>query len=145
MNARKVAVVIATTMLWALTAIADSDTPPALVAIPKTEAPAEIPRGAKVTCLLDNELTSSDTCEVIRWQGCTYWVFSDDQNADRMEVGAYDASGNLVASWSRFGARYLRQIVVDENRRTVTLWGQAHETIVLSWDQLLITTSDCPQ
>jgi hypothetical protein len=113
-------------------------TTPVVVTVSRNEAPNEIPSGAKLGCSLDSSGGSSDTCEVIKWYGYSYWVFSDISNDVRMIIGVYDVSGNLVASWSRSGARYCWQITVDECKKTVTLWGQADDTIVMSWTELLM-------
>jgi hypothetical protein len=115
---------------------------PVVETMPKADVPDEIPDGAKLTCFSDGENSSSSTCEVIKWNGYTYWVFSDASNGMRMIVGAYDESGSLVASWSRSGARYLWQITVDEEVQTITLWGQANHTIVMSWYELLVDPSE---
>jgi hypothetical protein len=91
----------------------------------------------KVTCLIGPDtLESSPTCPVIQWGGYTYWAYSDGSNATSMTIIAYDAAGNALEEWERLGARYVWQITVDEVARTVTVWGQASNTIAFMWDEL---------
>jgi hypothetical protein len=97
--------------------------------------PAEL--NLKVTCLTGPDtLESSPTCPVIKWGGYTYWAYSDGSNASSMTVIAYDAAGNALMEWERLGARYVWQITVDDVARTITVWGQASNTIAFSCDEL---------
>jgi hypothetical protein len=115
---------------------------PVVVKIPKTDVPDDIPSGAKISCKSSGEGGSSSTCDVIKWNGYSYWIFSYTNNSSQMLVCAYDESDSLVASWNRSGARYLWQITVDEEMQTITLWGQSDRTIVMSWYELLVNPSE---
>ena len=46
------------------------------------------------------------------------------------------AAGKVVRQWGKAGARYIWQITVDTSDKTVTFWGQAKKSIVMSWAEL---------
>ena len=78
----------------------------------------------------------SDTCPVIQWGGLTYWPYSYVDDRVFMGIVAYDSSGNLVQQTEKPGARYVWKITVDTAAQTVTFWGQANQTIVMTWAEL---------
>lgn len=92
----------------------------------------------KATCYENDAY--SQTCPVLNSNEFTYWAFSYKDNRSGMMIVKYDDSGNVVEKWEKDGARYLYDISVDANKKTVTFWGQADKSIVMSWDELGISS-----
>lgn len=115
---------------------AASEQPPIVESLPRASAPAQ-PSGLGVNCLpTPDTAQQSPTCPVLRWLGLTYWAYSHNDNRLGMTIVAYDSAGIIVKQWERMGARYVWRIVVDATARTVTFWGQASNTILMTWDEL---------
>ena len=79
-------------------------------------------------------------CPIIEWDGLTYWAYGYRDNRGGMMIVKYDDSGNIVDNWEKEGARYVNKITVSETDKTVIFWGQEDYTIVMSWDELGITS-----
>ncbi len=98
-------------------------------------APAALPPFAtdqyKATCQ-----TTSGECPVVRWQEVDYVALSFHDNRSSFAVHAFDAAGSTLGVHEAVGARYLADIRVDTEARTVTFVGQAERTVTLTWDAL---------
>ncbi|OHX10212.1 hypothetical protein [Chromobacterium sphagni] len=78
----------------------------------------------------------SATCNVISYNGLTYWAYSYIDNRVSLNLVAYDASGKVVAQQELPGARYLWKITSDATKQTVTFYGQSNQTVSKNWNQL---------
>nr|WP_067063292.1 hypothetical protein [Mucilaginibacter sp. L294] len=85
-----------------------------------------------------NSHTDNKQCLVLLFHGYTYWAFDYKHNENSIGIVAYDSNGNLVKHWKKPGTRYLWSITLDPRRKTVTFWGQANQTVVMSWDELKV-------
>lgn len=98
-------------------------------------APGALPPFAtelyKATCQ-----TTSGECPVVRWQEVDYVALSFRDNRSSFAVHAFDAAGSTLGVNEAVGARYLADIRVDAEARTVTFVGQADRTVTLTWDAL---------
>ncbi len=97
-----------------------------------------VPADLKITCVSGPNSITNIPCPVLQWGGYTYWAFSYLSNSFGMAIVAYDCAGNQIQRWDMTPARYLWQITVDANAQTVTFWGQASDTITMSWSSLAI-------
>lgn len=117
---------------------------PEIASIAKEQAPA-IPDGLVYGAAPGpDSLDEAPSCPVLRLGAYTYWPFSFLDNRLAMGIVVYDAAGNQVKRWDRNGARYIWQITLDANARTVTFYGQTVDpthrpgTITMSWNELWI-------
>ena len=78
------------------------------------------------------------TCNVIKFNGLTYWAYSYDDNRIGMNIVAYDAANKVVKQWEKTGARYLWKITTDTANQTVTFHGQASQIITMKWSDLAV-------
>ena len=109
---------------------------PVVKTVPSSSHPA-VPSGLKVTCLNGPDtLDPCPTCPVLQWCNYTYWAYSYIDNRVAMDLVGYDLDGTLKEQYSKNGARYLWKIDVDNAAKTVTLWGQANQKIVMNWKEL---------
>ena len=109
--------------------------PPAIEQRPTTSAP-NVPAGFKVTCLSDpNAATASPTCPVVVWGTKVYWAYTALDNSTNMRMVAYQGTTE-VGTLDRSGARYLYRMSVNATDSTVTIVGQASNTIVVRWSDL---------
>ena len=81
-------------------------------------------------------LDFSDNCQVIRWNGYTYWAFSYMDNRESLAIVAFDANGRLVGKMEKKGAHFLWQISLDHNHKTVTFHGQHNHNVTMGWEEL---------
>ncbi len=95
------------------------------------------PEGSGRNCVAGPNSHSFATCPVLQWGGYTYWAFSYFDNSNAFAIAAYDASGNLLRTWNKPGARYLWQITIDQENRTATFWGQDSYSVTMGWDELV--------
>lgn len=95
------------------------------------------PEGSGRNCVAGPNSHSFATCPVLQWGGYTYWAFSYFDNSNAFAIAAYDASGNLLRTWNKPGARYLWQITIDKENRTATFWGQDSYSVTMGWDELV--------
>lgn len=97
------------------------------------------PAGWKVACM-PNAVNggASPTCPVLKYNGYTYWAWSDAQNGVAMAIVAYDSHGVAVKQWNRNGARYVWNVTVDDVVESVSFVGQSNATINLRWRELFI-------
>ncbi|NVO11907.1 MAG: hypothetical protein HXX16_18260, partial [Bacteroidales bacterium] len=103
---------------------------------PSTSAPS-IPAGMKCACMVDQQSTAiNPNCPVIVYKGKTFWAFSYIDNRMSMGIVAYDASGKVCTTWEKPGARYVYKITVDNTAKTVTFWGQANQSVTMTWAEL---------
>ncbi len=121
-------------------ACSDSTTEPEaapIVELVAATAPSAVPAGLTTVCMRGPDtLESSPTCPVIRWLGRTYWAYSHADNRLAMTLVAYDQAGNVVKQLEKQGARYVWQITVNNSARTVTIAGQASNSISMTWEEL---------
>lgn len=85
-----------------------------------------------------NSHADSKHCLILLFHGYTYWAFGNKYNENSIGIAAYDSKGNLVKHWKKPGTRYLWSITLDPRRKTVTFWGQANQTVVMTWDELKV-------
>ena len=99
-----------------------------------------IPAGMKVAFMTGPNSPTPDgessTCNVIRYNGLTYWAYSYIDNRVSLGLVAYDASGKQVAQQELQGTRYLWKITSDPAAQTVTFYGQSNQTVSRAWSQL---------
>jgi tetratricopeptide (TPR) repeat protein len=97
-----------------------------------------VPAGLKEAFLIGpDSLESSPTTNVVKFNGLTYWAYSYIDNRFSLAIVAYDSSNNIIRQWEKSGARYLWKITVDSNNQTVVFHGQASNTIVMQWSDLV--------
>jgi hypothetical protein len=46
---------------------------------------------------------------------------------------AYDAQNNIVGIVTKDGARYVWKITVNPQNKTITVWGQANNSVTAQW------------
>ena len=92
----------------------------------------------KASCYENGEY--SQTCPILNSDGFTFWAFSYKDNRSGLMIVKYDESGNIVEKWDKEGARYLYDISVNAEQKTVSFWGQADKSITVSWDELGISS-----
>lgn len=92
----------------------------------------------KASCYENGEY--SQTCPVLNSDEFTFWAFSYKDNRVGLMIVKYDKSGNVIEKWEKDGARYLYDISVDAEHKTVSFWGQSDSSISMSWDELGITS-----
>lgn len=115
---------------------ARAQTPPQIAVVPANKPPA-IPAGQKVTCLKDGiNVQSSPTCPVIQYNGFTTWVFSFIDNRVAYGVVSYDSNGKIVKNVTHNGARYVYNVTVDPDTKTVGIWGQSNAKVDVPWSDL---------
>ncbi|WDE03798.1 hypothetical protein SG34_020805 [Thalassomonas viridans] len=81
-------------------------------------------------------LDFSDSCQVVRWNGYTYWAFSYMDNRESLAIVAFDVEGQLVGKMEKKGAHFLWQISLDHINKTVTFYGQHNHNITMGWEEL---------
>lgn len=94
-----------------------------------------LPGGLKSTCLADTsfDIHISPTCQVIEWEGRTYWAFSYFDNRNSFALVAYDSANNVVLNQEMGGSRYLVRIDVDYLAQTASFVGQVGQTVGRTW------------
>jgi hypothetical protein len=113
-----------------------ASTVPAVVRAPE-DCIGTIPGGLKLVALTSpDSLSSPSTYPVLTWCGYTFWALSYDDNRVEMAIVVYDLNRKMVFRFNKAGARYIWKITVNESAQTVTFWGQASHTIVMSWNDL---------
>ncbi|MCW3795755.1 S-layer homology domain-containing protein [Paenibacillus sp. LS1] len=104
---------------------------------PETEGNQLVkPDVAKVVCSDPTTEASSPSCPVIKWGDLTYWIFSDINNDMLFYVAVYNQKGTLINHKVFSGARYIKEIIVDENNGLVILKGQANNTTQVTFEEL---------
>ncbi len=99
-----------------------------------------VPSGFREICIPNpNTGAPSPTCPVLKMNGYTYWAYSDNDNMGTMAIVAYDAAGAVAGQWTKNGARYLWQIILDTNGQTVAFVGQGSAAIVVPWSEIELT------
>jgi hypothetical protein len=112
---------------------------PTVLSLPRTSAPGMPSSELKLSCPPGpDSLAVGTNCPVLQWSGYLYWIFTRNDNALAMRLVGYDADQQIVFDREWNGARYPWSISVDAAAQTVTLHGQANQTITLSWDDLSI-------
>jgi hypothetical protein len=117
---------------------------PVVRPFPAAQAPTP-PPGLAATYFTGPDGGQSPFAPVVLWQGYTYWVYGTVISDWTMHIIAYDADGQPKKRIDKgdshridAGARYLWLITVDEERRSITLFGQDNRRIVVSWNELAV-------
>jgi hypothetical protein len=97
------------------------------------------PAGWKVACMPNSTNGgASPTCPVLKYNGYTYWAWSDINNGIAMAIVAYDGNGVAVKQWNRGGSRYIWNLTVDPVAQTASFIGQSNATLTFSWADLFV-------
>jgi len=131
-----ISAVIAGLLVCAYGARAEAQAPPVVVQKLASTAPPPPPTMKLVCVKGPNSFEDSPFCPVVQFGGYTFWAFSYFDNRVSMGIVQYDPAGKLVAQWEARGARYLYAITTDDAAHTVTLHGQADQTVTLTWTEL---------
>lgn len=107
---------------------------PKVIFLPRSAAPL-IPSGQKLSC---------STCAVLEWNGNRYWAYSYTDNRVAVNIVAFNADNQIVKQLYKTGDRYISNFVVDNNLRTVVVWGQYADhyggpQITINWNELRVT------
>ncbi len=94
-----------------------------------------IPSGLKATFIKSTINNSSSTCQVIK--DLTYWAYSYLDNRYSFGIVGYDNSGKVIYQKEKKGARYLSQIKLNPENRTIDFIGQAGRKVTMDWDEIL--------
>ena len=108
---------------------------PIINTVQVSSAPTPLPAGLQLGFENQNETTAT-TCDVIGYNGLTYWAFSYHDNREALSVCGYDANNDLREQINVSGTRYLWQITEDPTAQTVTFYGQLNQTVPLAWSDL---------
>lgn len=116
---------------------------PVIASLTPAQLPV-VPAGLAYGTVLGPDVAElSPRSPVLRFAGCTYWVFSFADRREAMAIVAYTPGGVRRHCWVREGARNLWDITVDAVTRTVTFYGQRRQstrepgTITMGWDELV--------
>lgn len=95
-----------------------------------------------------NDFTLVNTCPVIKWGQWTYWALSNSNNDQALNIVAVDAHGavNSAGGLIKNGTRYVWKLTVDATADggadggagTATFYGQASNTVTVTFDELRI-------
>ncbi len=111
---------------------------PVIAAFPSGDHPP-IPTGLKVSCSVNPDtLEECDKCPVIVWNNYVYWAYSYRDNRVGLAIVAYELNGEFVRQWDMKGTRYIYKITSDADKKNITFWGQANDTIEMGWDELYL-------
>lgn len=114
--------------------------PPQIDTVPRDNHGSS-PAGTNSVCTLGpNTGAPSPTCPVLKINGYSFWAFNYNDNRIAMAILAYDPAGNLVKTWEKGGARYLWQINVNGDSRTVDFMGQSNAKVTMTWEELAAET-----
>ena len=107
---------------------------PIVETVPNNSHPP-VPGGLKSTCLADTsfQIHISPTCQIVKWEGRTYWVFSYIDNRNSFALVAYDSANNVVMNHEMGGSRYLVRIDVDYLTQNASFVGQVGQTVTRTW------------
>jgi len=110
---------------------------PQIKFIPVAEAPTP-PAGLQRACLNapTDGAPASKSCPVIAYGPGTTWVFSYDDNRVSFALVTYDATGKVLQTVEKPGARYIFDIYSDDRGQKLTLVGQAKASVVINWSDL---------
>jgi hypothetical protein len=122
-------------LVWAQVP-ASAQFPPVAATSPRSTHPT-IPPGWKQVCSEGPDTGKS--CPILKYNGYTYWAWSDVNNHLAIRIVAYDPAGTPVKQWDRTGVRYVWRI--DVTNEAVAFVGQANDTTTVSWDDLAIPTA----
>lgn len=116
---------------------------PVIASMARAQLPA-VPDGFVYGTVLGPDVAElAPRTPVLRFAGCTYWVFSFADQRDALAIVAYTAGGVQRQCWLREGVRDVWDITVDGDARTVTFHGHRHRstrepgTITMTWDELV--------
>ena len=112
---------------------------PTVVRVPRLKREL-LPSDLKASALSSpNTLDSSPDMPVLKWNGLTYWPLSFVDNRLSLAIVVYNDNDLIVHRWDRPGTRYIVDITVNSDQKTVTFIGQSNRTVVMSWDELRST------
>ncbi|MFZ6687430.1 hypothetical protein ACO0K0_06755 [Undibacterium sp. SXout11W] len=99
-------------------------------AMPSTVVP---PSGSKIACMTDNtSSTLSKTCPVVQSNGINYWPFSYVDNREAINLVGYDVHNNVVSQLELTGTRYIWQVALSNDAKTLIFKGQASTSTSLA-------------
>ena len=79
---------------------------------------------------------------VIEWGSYTYWPLSYNDNRYSMGIVAvHTRTAEVVHFWEVKGTRYIREIDIDAEKKTVTFHGQGETMFSASWSFFQIPTN----
>jgi hypothetical protein len=90
-------------------------------------------------------VTGPDTVEqrelvpVLIWAEYVYWTFDYVDNRFGFALVAYDRSGNMVRQWEKQGPRYIWDVTLQREKKTLTYFGQANEKLDVNLEELCIS------
>lgn len=96
--------------------------------------PGAVPEGLKIASFAGPDSFESTATPVIRVGSFIIWPMSYYDNRVSFGMVVYDPCGCPVRTVEKPGARYVYRIT-DENG-TLTVWGQANQTVTLSPDDI---------
>ncbi|HEX9061491.1 MAG TPA: X2-like carbohydrate binding domain-containing protein [Clostridia bacterium] len=105
-------------------------TPSGDLNIPQVEYNAEAPSG-----MIGDYYVNSKEISIM-YKGIRYWIYDNRMNPwpGVMLIAAYDKNNKLLGTCEKEGARYLDEITVETDIKTVTFYGQGTSSI--TWDEL---------
>jgi hypothetical protein len=117
---------------------------PFVVKEPVDKAPPAFPMCksiARARCSVDSKgYPPSTTCDVVKYEGLTYWPMTFDDNRYAIVAAGYDEKNKQVKTVYATGTRYIWKTTVDNNERKVTFWGQGETKAAVPWDHLAAGT-----
>lgn len=110
---------------------------PQVIFVPVAEAPTP-PAGMMAVCLNtpSDGAPLSKSCPVISYGGRKTWIYSYADNRVSFGVVTYDATGKVLQSVEKPGARYVFDVYVGARSSTIVLVGQAKASVEMSWSDL---------
>jgi len=91
---------------------------PQAMQYPRSAYPSEVPPVAETSCRINLP------CWAIVWGDHTYWVLESTHNSQAFIIAAYDDQGRLLAYKRYPGVRYVADVAVDEEKKTIRVTGQ---------------------
>lgn len=123
-------------LLVAPAAALDKKTTATIAYVPANSNPP-VPQGLKVVCMQGpNALTPSKTCPVVKHLGITTWAYSFIDNRVSFALVSYDARNKVVGNITKDGARYVWNMNSNVKAKTITIEGQANQTVSVTWEEL---------
>jgi hypothetical protein len=116
---------------------------PTAVWVPAASVPDGRPPDTHADCIDSSDAaTFSDMCRVVKWGRWTYWGLTYSDSRLQMLITPFDDAGVMApgGGWPlvKAGARYVARLVIDESAQTVTIVGQAENSVTATWTELRI-------
>ena len=78
-------------------------------------------------------------CPVWAWEDYTYGAVDHVDNRVAMSILGFDSSDRIVRQIEKQGARYIRQMTLDQTHEALTCYGQANNTITVALSEIQMT------